>query len=116
MKPRKQNCQSTFLKCLQALFYSRFLRIHDLCLAFCKVWNVRFIINIMFIILKSLFNIASCSTSIFSRINKVSYCYYYRNFFFQNPVILLFKILIARRFGKDIFHDPVTFYPTWSSP
>ena len=61
---------------LQALFYSRFLRIHDLCLAFCKVWKVRFIINVMFIILKSFFDIGSCSASIFSRINKVSYCYH----------------------------------------
>ena len=54
---------------LQALFYSHFLRIHNLRLVFCKVWKVGFVINIMFIILKSLFDIGSCSTSIFSRIN-----------------------------------------------
>ena len=52
-----------------SLFYSRFLRIHDLRLAFCKVWKVWFIFNIMFIISKSLFDIGSCSTSIFSRVN-----------------------------------------------
>ena len=46
-----------------------FLRIHDLRLAFRKVWKVGFFINIMFIILKSLFDIGSCSRSIFSRIN-----------------------------------------------
>ena len=45
------------------------LRIHHLRLAFCKVWKVRLVINIMLIILKSLFDIVSCSTRVFSRIN-----------------------------------------------
>ena len=35
---------------------------------------------------------------------------------FQNPVILLFNILIAHRFRGGIFHDPVSFSPTRSSP
>ena len=44
-------------------------RIRHLRLAFCKVWKVRLVINIMLIILKSLFDIGSCSTRLFSRIN-----------------------------------------------
>ena len=39
-----------------------------------------------------------------------------KGIFFESPVILLFKILIARRFGDESFHDAVTFYPTRSSP
>ena len=37
-------------------------------------------------------------------------------FSIQNPVIPLYKILMARCFVDEIFHHPVTFYPVRSSP